>query len=202
MLTELFCVVRHHGLFERVQILEVAESVIGRRETCDVWLPDAYVSREHAVIRLLEDRALIRDLHSRNGTFVNGRQICEEEILNEGDEVQFAAYSLKTSLKIGEAMRQFIGFDESTQSTSRPGKNEKKVGSHAPELTAVERRVFEGFVSGLSDEEVAANLGFSIQTVHTHAKAVYKSFETSTRAELLWRWAVRERAANRDEPVI
>jgi transcriptional regulator with PAS, ATPase and Fis domain len=45
---------------------------IGRQSSSDVSLIDEAVSREHAVIRRVEDGYVIEDLDSRNGTYVNG----------------------------------------------------------------------------------------------------------------------------------
>jgi pSer/pThr/pTyr-binding forkhead associated (FHA) protein len=45
---------------------------IGRSALNDVRINDNYVSREHVLLRKLGDRVLVRDLGSRNGTFLNG----------------------------------------------------------------------------------------------------------------------------------
>ena len=45
---------------------------IGRSAVNDVRLRDDYISREHLMLRKLGDRVLVRDLGSKNGTFVNG----------------------------------------------------------------------------------------------------------------------------------
>jgi pSer/pThr/pTyr-binding forkhead associated (FHA) protein len=45
---------------------------IGRSALNDVRINDNYVSREHVMLRKLGDRVLVRDLGSRNGTFLNG----------------------------------------------------------------------------------------------------------------------------------
>jgi pSer/pThr/pTyr-binding forkhead associated (FHA) protein len=49
--------------------------VIGRAEGCDLRLSSEFVSSHHCVL-LLDDYTLrIRDLGSKNGTFVNGRRV-------------------------------------------------------------------------------------------------------------------------------
>jgi len=48
---------------------------IGRSEVNDVRIKDNFVSREHLMLRKLGDRVLVRDLGSRNGTFVNGNPL-------------------------------------------------------------------------------------------------------------------------------
>ena len=49
--------------------------------------PDA--SSKHAEIRVLGDKATIRDLESTNGTFVNGQRVADERALFDGDLLAF-----------------------------------------------------------------------------------------------------------------
>ena len=66
--------------------------VIGRDIDCDVVLPDRLVSRHHAQIVWDTERLgyLLQDLYSKNGTFVNGLELAEPTVLQDGDEVQIA----------------------------------------------------------------------------------------------------------------
>ena len=48
---------------------------VGRSDVNDIRIKDNYVSREHLMLRKLGDRVLVRDLGSKNGTFVNGNPI-------------------------------------------------------------------------------------------------------------------------------
>jgi len=52
-----------------------ARTLVGRREGCRIRIDATYVSREHARIGWNGIAWLVRDLGSRNGTFVNGRII-------------------------------------------------------------------------------------------------------------------------------
>jgi len=63
------------------------EIVIGRSASCDLVLDGELVSRRHAAIRLGEERAVVRDLGSRNGVLVNGKPIDAESPLGLGDRV-------------------------------------------------------------------------------------------------------------------
>jgi predicted component of type VI protein secretion system len=49
------------------------EIVAGRADDCDLVLASPFVSRRHASVALEQDRFIIRDLGSRNGTRVNGQ---------------------------------------------------------------------------------------------------------------------------------
>jgi pSer/pThr/pTyr-binding forkhead associated (FHA) protein len=54
-----------------------------------VILQDPTVSRHHAWIKAEEDRFLIFDVGSANGTFVNGERIEEPRQLENGDAIRF-----------------------------------------------------------------------------------------------------------------
>lgn len=59
---------------------------IGRTPDNDLQVRESYISRNHAVIRLGPDSAVIEDLGSRNGVYVNDRRV-GREILRDGDIV-------------------------------------------------------------------------------------------------------------------
>lgn len=65
-----------------------AETTIGRASSCELQLPDPSVSREHARITLQNDRVLIADLGSRNGTWINGTRIETASPLKGGDRME------------------------------------------------------------------------------------------------------------------
>lgn len=62
---------------------------IGRLVDNDVTLDDGSVSGRHAEVDLGGDVAVLRDLGSTNGTFLNGEQVTGEAGLREGDEIYF-----------------------------------------------------------------------------------------------------------------
>ncbi len=64
--------------------------IIGREESCDIVLPSRQVSRNHARIRRSGGQHILEDLGSKNGTYVNGRELIEPYILQDGDEIQIA----------------------------------------------------------------------------------------------------------------
>ena len=64
---------------------------VGRLVDNDVTLDDGSVSGRHAEVDLGGDVAVLRDLGSTNGTFLNGEQVTGEVSLNEGDEVYFGS---------------------------------------------------------------------------------------------------------------
>jgi len=56
------------------------EVVIGSDPSCDLVLADPTVSRKHAALSTSETQLLIRDLGSRNGTFVAGTKVVEASL--------------------------------------------------------------------------------------------------------------------------
>ncbi len=67
--------------------------VLGRSPKADLVLADRKVSRRHCELELLEDRCLLRDLKSGNGTLVNGRRVSETALFN-GDRIKIGNSSL------------------------------------------------------------------------------------------------------------
>jgi len=64
------------------------EFVIGRGPECHVRPNSAWVGRQHCLLRVTGDSALIRDLGSDAGTLVNGNRIIGERQLKVGDRLQ------------------------------------------------------------------------------------------------------------------
>lgn len=61
--------------------------IVGRGGGAELDVNDALVSREHCVIERLDGGYLLRDLDSRNGTYVNGLRITEK-FLEFGDRIR------------------------------------------------------------------------------------------------------------------
>ena len=62
--------------------------VVGAGEDVDLVLPnDRAVSRVHLVFEQLAKAWCVRDLGSRNGTYLNGRRLFTEHSLRDGDEL-------------------------------------------------------------------------------------------------------------------
>ncbi len=61
---------------------------VGRADGCDLAIPDARLSREHAQLVVVGERLSVRDLGSSNGTFHNGRRV-ERALLAAGDSIAF-----------------------------------------------------------------------------------------------------------------
>ena len=140
--------VRNSGNVSRMP-LEQPRLVIGRAPEAQVHLDNASVSRQHA--ELFRDpfgRWWIRDLTSRNGTFVNGQRVTER-VLAPGDIVQVGACSLvlqtsgNTATAVGSGRSGvFVNEAESsTISTLRELEPPRIAASHLMTLNGLSQRL-------------------------------------------------------------
>jgi pSer/pThr/pTyr-binding forkhead associated (FHA) protein len=74
-------------------------NLIGRDEANTIVLQDTSVSRHHAVIVVDSGRITVRDLDSKNHTFVDGEQVQDERDLKEGSVVLFGMVSFVVRMK-------------------------------------------------------------------------------------------------------
>ncbi len=74
-------------------LLSGERTTIGRSPDCDIFLDDVTVSRHHAVLVQRDQRFVIEDQGSLNGTFLNRRRIEQAELEGE-DELQIGKYRL------------------------------------------------------------------------------------------------------------
>jgi len=74
---------------------------IGRDTNCALTFPDSLTSRQHLSLRCTKGRFVLRDLNSRNGTFVNGQPVHKTIELKLGDQVE-----------VGETLLSLLADDE------------------------------------------------------------------------------------------
>ncbi len=74
----------------RVDLNDLDQAMIGRDESCAVYIDAPNVSRRHAEVQQKGGAFILVDLGSTNGTFVRGQQI-EQHILKDGDVFQIGS---------------------------------------------------------------------------------------------------------------
>jgi pSer/pThr/pTyr-binding forkhead associated (FHA) protein len=73
-------------------VFEVGDAplIVGRDDRAEIQVLDQGISRRHAEVFRMGEMYFIRDLDSRNGTFVNEERV-KEELLRDGDEVRIGS---------------------------------------------------------------------------------------------------------------
>ena len=79
------------GADPRTFAVHEGQTYIGRSSECTVRFSSPTVSRKHARITVASGQAVIEDLGSRNGTYVNGARIRKSEPLPHGAGVKVGA---------------------------------------------------------------------------------------------------------------
>ena len=90
-------------------LLDRAEMVLGREETCDIVIPVRQISRQHLRILMEGGSAIVEDLRSKNGTWVNGYRLTGMRELEDGDEIRIAK----------DIRLRFVGSGATAPSTTR-----------------------------------------------------------------------------------
>ena len=67
---------------------------VGRLREVDIPLHDPSISKLHAVLERIEDRYVVQDVGSKNGTRVNGVPVQGSQELAVGDRLQFGSVEL------------------------------------------------------------------------------------------------------------
>jgi adenylate cyclase len=68
--------------------------VVGRAPASDIPVNDPTISRRHAEVECNENRVVVRDLGSSNGTFLNGTRV-DSAVVSVGDTVTFGKVAFK-----------------------------------------------------------------------------------------------------------
>jgi DNA-binding CsgD family transcriptional regulator len=158
--------------------IDITPFVVGRSTDCNLKLLPSYISRKHAEILTRGSDLVIRDLRSKNGTFINERRIKDEVRLNDLDYVQFG------NLKF------------------RVVKNEQKTASRIPETALLkiplkvksfidhysiskrEEEILFHLLQGKSTKKIADVLCISDGTAKNHILNIFKKTDTHSRFEL------------------
>ncbi|GAO69631.1 FHA domain-containing protein [Comamonas sp. E6] len=81
------------AVIKEVQLTK-ERTTLGRRPYNDIVIENLAVSGEHAVLTISGGKVSIEDLRSTNGTYVNGRAIQKQDLLN-GDLLDIGRYKIR-----------------------------------------------------------------------------------------------------------
>lgn len=78
---------------------------VGRSESCQLRPKSDSISRRHCAIVQKEGKVLLLDLKSRNGTFVNDKQLSPDKakVLKSGDKIKIGQLEFEISIEVGLA---------------------------------------------------------------------------------------------------
>jgi len=143
------------------------ELAMGTAPENSVVFDDPTVSHLHAVLERFGGGWTVRDLGSRNGTFVNGQRISGSRALRDGDEI-----------RVGETSLLFHAPRAERKST--------RAAEPAPDLTRRERDVLRAlcrplasgdvFTEPASMARIAAELVVTEEAVKQHLRNLYGKF--------------------------
>ena len=83
----------------RVYELTLEKTTVGRSDQNTLSIPDASLSAQHCEILVNGPEVIVRDLGSRNGTFVNGTRLTNQQSqLKSGQTVRFGSVEARLEL--------------------------------------------------------------------------------------------------------
>lgn len=92
----LICKMGASGITEQQELQIARSSIWGRSmEMCDVCLQDRRVSRQHCVFEVEACGVCITDLHSQNGTYLNGVRLTQKVQVHKGDTIRLGDTEIK-----------------------------------------------------------------------------------------------------------
>ncbi len=72
---------------QNIETSIISSLIVGRSDTCDIYIDDTKLSRQHFVIENDNGTFYVTDLQSRNGTMLNGIRINSRQQINSGDKI-------------------------------------------------------------------------------------------------------------------
>src|SRR5262249_17671380 len=142
--------------------------VLGRSAECDFVIQDPTVSRQHAEIVVDNGSVSIRDLGSRNGTYVDDEKAAAIQAVRCGQRLRLGnvSFVLTTPAKPDSQSMSDLETDLPPE--------EQECARQPTQLSPAQRRVFDQLLIGLADKQIAKKLGISPKTVHLHVQAIFR----------------------------
>ncbi|MCB9729669.1 MAG: Flp pilus assembly complex ATPase component TadA [Deltaproteobacteria bacterium] len=147
---------------ERRLMFQEEEVTIGRAKGSDIMLPRNNISKRHARLVDKDEKVVLVDLRSTNGTYVNGRRITAPEIITPADKIYIGDFIIR--VEAAAAAAPALGEMESTQ--------------------ALDIAMLGAAASGGATEAVGAEAAMqqAIEEAEREARAEAQALEAKTRA--------------------
>ena len=136
---------------EQLIPVQGCEFSIGRDSSCDLCVIHMSISRRHVALMSRNGKVTVRDLGSRNGTFVNGKIVVSERELRHGDtlrvgpqeyRVQFNGASPVVASEVQERMVELMRRADAV-SPIQEASPEEKTARNAPYQTSANQAADE-----------------------------------------------------------
>jgi DNA-binding CsgD family transcriptional regulator len=190
-------ILRNPGLSSAPAIkLVEGTTVVGRDATCSIVLTDPSISRFHAELSVNGAQITVRDLKSRNGTYVDGERVQTAD-LRAGQQLHFGCVMF--DVRMTGVNGSELDAELETQSVSDVFES-SPVEIDQLRLSAAERRVFDLILYGHAEKEMARRLQISRHTVHCHVRRIYQVLDVRSRAELLAQFVRRPNGSQEKPP--
>ncbi len=86
-----FLEIKRAGKDATMFTLKEGENIVGRLPDCDIYIDDVSISRQHAVVTVKSRRVMVKDLGSKNRTFIGDREITDEVEIRLDTRLKFGA---------------------------------------------------------------------------------------------------------------
>ena len=164
--------------------VKARRQTMGRAAECEICIPDDTVSRRHAQVWRRGSLVFVRDMKSRNGTFVDGVRITRCTLAS-GKTLKLGDVTLDIVLRPSTSGGEVLESLDSTTVEHDAASAAEAVPFNFGAISDSQRQVLRLLLQGFSEKRAAAKLCLSFHTVHTHVKHIYKQMGVRSRAELM-----------------
>lgn len=105
--------------------IAVPRFIIGRGDTAHLRPASDLVSREHCEIVVGDGKVVLNDLKSRNGTFVNGKQLAASHVAKSGDSLRIGRLQFEIVIDPVKASLKKPKIENVVEAAARTAKNKK-----------------------------------------------------------------------------
>lgn len=129
---------------ERRLMFQEEEVTVGRAKGSDIMLPRNNISKRHARLVDKDDKVVLVDLRSTNGTYVNGRRITAPEIITPADKIYIGDFIIRVEAAAAPApamheMESTQALDLAMVEAAASGGPTEAVGAEAAMQQAIEQ---------------------------------------------------------------
>jgi CheY-like chemotaxis protein len=173
-----YYLVVEEGLIREKVFAVTGRVSIGREEGSDIQLSDLSISKQHALVYLVEGQPVVKDLASLNGTFVNGQRVGK------------AALRGSDTIRVGNITIRVIEKTESRKKPDSAATQELEKRDMAPEAGEREapppsRRALEAIsrlplFAGFSPEQIAHLSKGAHLTLFEPGRTIVRQGDTGT----------------------